>query len=240
MKKIIFHVGFHKTGSTSIQNWLDSNSSVLQNEIHIYNLTDGSTGQLKLSANQFDISGFTDENLNRFKKACIALERQVLSYRQDKVLYTDEQLFGMPLGFSFGNKNRVQREIYPNAQQIFKLICEHFHNFQVEFIIYKRENKAWFKSIWNQMYKQKATALSFEEYASEMKIDHTIGELATEIKHLSNKLDNVDVHVIDFESDFSFGQVWDMEFFKILELSNDTKSLCDAALPNKNKSIKIK
>lgn len=235
-KKIFFHVGFHKTGTTSIQKWLDEHFNTLSQDIHIYNLTDGSTGPLKNSANQFDLSGFTPENLNRFNKACLSLERQIRNLKQRKILFTDEQIFGIPLGFS--NNNFIQNSPYPNASKIFNLLCHNFTDYDLEFIICERNHEDWLRSIWNQMNKQKSTNLDYDEFIETVDNKKSTNEIASEIQKEAKNHNHVKVKKLNFEKEMSFENIWEMDFFQTLKVPKEIQKNCNPSLKKLNQSIR--
>lgn len=237
-KEIIFHLGFHKTGTTSIQNWLDEHFDVLKKQFYIYNLADTSSGPLKLSANQFDIHGFNDNTLDRFNKVCKSMNRQISSFKQETIIYTDEQLLGLPLGFT--SDNFTQEETYPNAVKIFELLCDNFKDHKLSFIIYVREHSSWLQSIWNQMKKQKSTTLNFQEFSLKTIKAQTLQKIALDIQEASKQHSNSNVIILNFESDFSKDKVWDMNFFKSIDLNEDIKDKCKPSLKKLNQSVSQK
>ncbi|WP_191601024.1 hypothetical protein [Marinomonas algicola] len=233
-KTITFHFGFHKTGTTSIQTWLELNKRHILNNAYVYNLHNGSSNPLKFACNNFELG---NGQLKAIDNVCSIMKDQIDSFRQNNIIYTDETTLGLPLGFSTRNKDYTQSDVYPISPILLDQILSNFTEYKVNVIVMVRQYDNWLKSIWNQMFKQSSFDGGFDDFKKEFMRERNLDTVSSELKSISNKFSNVTFYSLQFEKEFETNDVKDFNFFKICQIPSEVLSKCTTSLTVENKSI---
>lgn len=228
-KTVVFHLGYHKTGSTSIQFWLHDNARTLEPYLDCYNLVDGGAHALKLAAVRLAHGLSDDTDLVR---ECCALADAIRRSPKRSVCVTDESLLGMPLGFTRGSF--VETAIYPGARRVADVLAREFAEFRPTFIVLERKPMEWLKSVHSQMVKQDCFSGDFDAYLARFapSVDWMAlrGEIAAGIAGRGRLLP------LDFHDEFARKTVAEMAFFKALGLPPEAFAAAMPRLPWRNRS----
>ena len=148
-KRLVVHLGYHKTGSSSLQRWLLDHSEQLSEHMACYNLADGSSNPLKFAAHSLTMGLIGPAKFRERADEWAAAFRDV---PQSVICVTDEGLPGLPLGSL--TQHYRETGIYPRAPEIVRIMAEAFAEFDPVFVVFEREAEPWLKSVHNQMFKQ--------------------------------------------------------------------------------------
>lgn len=233
-KTITFHFGFHKTGTTSIQSWLEHNKKYLLDDVYIYNLHNGSSNPLKFACNHYELGV---SSLSEIDNVCSVMRDQIDSFIQNDIIYTDETTLGLPLGFSTPNKKFTQSKAYPMSDIILDKILSNFTDYKVNIVIMAREYENWLKSIWNQMKKQSSFDGDFEEYKDKYMSKRTLNHILDDLKIICEKYPNVTYYPLSFEDEFKVQNIKSFQLFEICGISKSTLKKCTQSLQVINKSL---
>lgn len=163
-RRLILHLGLHKTGSTAIQRHLNRNAEALAHRLVIRTPEEGSpTRPLGRAALAYSLApGKATETALRDAVAGL------LSSLPDNdlpVLISHENIAGAMPG------KGGETDLYPVLPQILRLIREAAPSFSIEFVYYTREMRAWRPSVWSQLVRTEGYQ---GDYAA---FDAEIGEL---------------------------------------------------------------
>ncbi|MEP1766939.1 MAG: SGNH/GDSL hydrolase family protein [Sulfitobacter sp.] len=235
-KRLVIHLGYHKTGSSSIQRWLADHAEELSGHMTCYNLVDGTANPLKFAANSM-VLGLV--NAEQFRERADEWAQMFRDDPRDVICVTDESLPGLPLG----SLTRDYREtgIYPRAPEIIRIMAEAFADFDPIFVVFEREGEAWLKSMHNQMYKQQSLS---DDYASfidkyDPKVDWPAlrAALAHEIEQGTEGRGQL--VACSFEDEFAKSAVGEMTLFKLLDIPVDILASCRPQLSHINPSLPL-
>ena len=229
-KRLVFHLGYHKTGSSSVQKWLLDHKEVLSEHLLCYNLADSSSNPLKFATHSYVLG---QKDCTAIEQACRKMAAEIRNAPQTTVFYTDEGILGLPLGFSTGQY--VETDIYPYAGEIVEILCREFAEFSPVFVAFEREHLPWLKSMHNQMLKQHCVSGDFAEFEKRFAPKPDWGRLRSAIAQgigSDNRL-----IVCSFEKEFALPQVADMTIFKQLGIPESVLALCKPKLEVVNPSI---
>ncbi|MEC3862653.1 hypothetical protein VK792_15285, partial [Mesobacterium sp. TK19101] len=158
-KRLIIHLGYHKTGSSSLQHWLLQNADALSSHLACYNLADGSSNPLKFAAQALVLGRIDAPTFRNHVEKWAELFRSI---EHPVICVTDEGLPGLPLG-SLTDEFR-ETGIYPRAPEIVGIMAEVFAEFDPVFVVFERAAEPWLKSIHNQMHKQGCVSDDYVEF----------------------------------------------------------------------------
>ncbi|WP_372922002.1 hypothetical protein [Roseovarius sp.] len=232
-KRLVIHLGYHKTGSSSIQQWLLDHRSILSEHMACYNLADGSSNPLKFAAHSM-IMGLIGPA--KFHERALEWAEIFRNVPQNVILYTDEGIPGLPLG----SLTRTYREtdIYPRAAEIVRILSEAFAEFDPIFVVFEREPEAWLKSLHNQNFKQGCLSEDYWEFVDryDPKVDWAglRAQLAQAIETGSGGRGRL--IACSFEQEFAKPAVSDMALFQFLGLPESAWARCSPQLGQVNPS----
>lgn len=231
-KTLLIHLGYHKTGSSSIQKWLLDHAPVLEPHLHCYNLADGSSNPLKFAVHDWLMKGGSAAAVAAH---CQAMAAEILALPQQVVCITDESLLGMPLGFVQGDY--VETGIYPRAGEVVEVLAREFAAFDTVFVVFERDPEAWLRSVHNQMFKQGCVTGSFEDYVA--RFDPVVDWPALRAEITAGIGGNGRLEVLEFETEFDRPMVADMSFFQLLNIPAGLLDKCRPRLEQINPSVPI-
>ncbi|MDO9525750.1 MAG: hypothetical protein Q7J57_09480, partial [Gemmobacter sp.] len=151
-KRVIVHVGPHKTGSTAIQQCLASNQSPL-NEAGISYLD----GKRIHDAAMLLVKGAFDEAENLLK----AVSQQISDTKAPTVILSQEDFCGDLPGRS------RRRAIYPKLTKNLRIIARSLKPHEITFVFFLRDSDEWIKSCYHQHLKYRtlySNLTTFEEH----------------------------------------------------------------------------
>ena len=229
MKRIVVHLGAHKTGTTSFQSWFEEHKHVLQDKMYCYNLHDGSSEPLKHACYALVRSDGCDHALRR----CLRwMNWQIRCLRQDTVLVTDEGILGPPLGWS-SRKKKISTA-YQYAELIVRAISEEWSDYDVTFIFYQREKQAWLKSAWGQMNREGRFKNSLEKFNRRYGGDFSWEEISTQIE--AGIIRPHKFELVNFDDEFSTQSVADKRLVQLLGLPDSLLASCSNRLSHSNRT----
>lgn len=233
-KRVIFHLGYHKTGSTSIQFWLRDNLPALSQHIALYSVIGDSANALKVPANLLSMGVIGPKVFSARAREWADMCRDL---PQETVIITDESLPGLPLGVR--QQGYHETRIYPAAAQVAGLLAEAFREFDPIFVVFEREKQAWLRSIHNEMVKQDRVEEDFDEYLDLYKPDVRWDQLREAMAQAIAEATDGHGQLIaySFEEEFAKPAVADMKFFKLLDLPEEVLARCAPTLGVANKSL---
>lgn len=156
-KTIVLNVGLHKTGSTSLQELLKKNRSILSKEVHCLIHDDPKLVDLQRACKVFD-----RHPTQRNKKRLTTEWKKVLEYLKResalRILISSEDLLGwLP-------KPRAGRSIYQNSATIISTLCNEVQDYSIEVVAYKRSGREWVDSLYRHLVRKGVTKLSGSEF----------------------------------------------------------------------------
>lgn len=231
-KKLIVHLGYHKTGSSSIQKWLFEHKELLAPQLLCYNLVEGTTNPLKSAVHRWILGKASEADI---RKECNIIKSEISIASQNTVCFTDESLLGLPLGFRLGDF--VEKDIYPLTRDVIRILSDEFKDFETTFVVFERENEAWLKSVHNQMHKQGCYEGDFAEYMSDFNPQLEWSNLRDEIE--AGLSGSAKLVAVKFDEEFKKPGVSSMEFFKLLELPSELMQKARPTLEKINPSVPI-
>lgn len=143
MKKVTVHVGAHKTASTTIQNFISLNKSIVDDNVFLCHRENEIGKKLKHSL----FESIRKNDFMFFKEYLTFIKTQALNRKCDRILFTDEALLGFHIGqFS-------ENDFYPYASDMAFAFSEVF-DCEVEFLLVTRDRFSWLLSLYNQSKKE--------------------------------------------------------------------------------------
>ncbi|MCR8550879.1 hypothetical protein M4578_23890 [Salipiger sp. P9] len=235
-KRLIVHLGYHKTGSSSIQQWLQDHVSELKPHLACYNLVDGSANPLKFAAHALSMGRIGPEE---FRQRAEEWAAEFRTLPQPVICITDEGLPGLPLGSL--TQDYRETGIYPKAPLIVRLMAEAFAEFDPVFVVFEREAEPWLKSVHNQMFKQGCVAEDYwsfiDHYKPEVDWPAFRAELAAAVEAGSKGRGSL--VACGFEEEFAKSAVRDMTFFRLLDIPEALMARCRPQLAHINPSVPL-
>lgn len=232
-KKLVIHVGYHKTGSSSVQKWLLDHAGILAPHLKAYNLADSSSNPLKFAAINWMRGPGSRETLLQH---CTEMAAEMRAVPQPVICITDESLLGMPLGFV--NGNYVENDIYPQARRIVDTLAEAFAEFDLTIVAVEREADRWLRSVHNQMSKQGCLDEDYEGYLKRFEPVIDWPALRAEIE--AGLAGRGRMVALSFEQEFDHAMVSNMGFFQLLDIPANLMASCRLNLEQVNPSAPLR
>ena len=231
-KKLVFHMGYHKTGSSSVQDWLLEHREILSEHLHCYNLADGSSNPLKLAVHRFVMG---QEGKEAIHKECQHMREEIKALPQRLICYSDEGILGPPLGFRLGDF--LETAVYPKASEVMEILAEELEEFAPTFFAMERQPESWLRSMHNQMAKQGCFSGDERAFTSAYaeKVDWQVlrGALKAGLAERGS------LEFSSFEDEFRQPLVSGMRLFQLLEIPSEILAQCRAELQHVNKSTPL-
>lgn len=235
-KRLVIHLGYHKTGSSSIQRWLADHAKELSGHMACYNLVDGTANPLKFAANSM-VLGLIGPN--KFRERAEEWAQMFREAPQDVICVTDESLPGMALGSL--TRDYREKQIYPRAPEIVRIMAEAFAEFDPIFVVFEREPEAWLKSIHNQMFKQGSLSEDYPSFINKYNpsVDWPAmrADLTEAVKQGSKGRGQL--VACSFEEEFAKSAVGEMTLFKLLDIPVEVLARCRPQLDRVNVSLPL-
>lgn len=230
--RLVIHLGYHKTGSSSLQKWLLDHREVLAPELHCYNLADGGSNALKFAVHNWLMGSGSEQEVIA---QCRALGADIWDMPQKTVCISDESLLGMPLGWT--REEFVETGIYPRAREVVEVLARELAVFSPIFVVFERDAENWLRSTHNQMFKAGNVKEDYAGYLARFSPEVDWLQLRRELE--AGIGDNGSLVALDFEEEFSRENVSQMSFFKLLGLDEETLAGCQHSLEWINPSVPI-
>ncbi len=154
LKKIVFHAGFQKTGSTAVQNRILDNINHLSPYFHYLGKRD--LKDLKKFAQQA-IRNPSSRGREKLLEALEELASGTASIQQPVVLMSSEILFGNDIYSESGN-------LVSWMEQILPLFAKAFSDHELECVFYTRDPESWLFSTYRQSVLMRGYTITFDEY----------------------------------------------------------------------------
>lgn len=199
MKKVFFHLGPHKTGSSAIQAFFSEKSDQLSSEY-----------SLKFLSGK-DLAGtpkaVLDENWPRVRQELALLKSKIEEAPENKALVSSEDFSGHLPGRS------GVRRVYPNFGIIVDLILEVFKPHDCQFVFFHRDENDWLRSAYVQNLVHRPKFSSFEKFTQFVEFEQGWSSVIEEPK---NKLGDR-FALIRYSDDTNFSSI--REMLKLLSVS---------------------
>ncbi|GGL78954.1 hypothetical protein GCM10011392_36810 [Wenxinia marina] len=196
--QILIHAGFHKTGSTFIQNLLAHNRDRLPPSVAAVHQADASSQPLHAACLNYDRAlraGEDEAAAATAREAVLAACRALVNAAGTglrTLLISDEEIAGVMPG------RQGTRRIYASIGQIGAALVEGFAPHPVRFVLYQRQTERWLSSVHNQAVKQHRLRLPLDQFrdwlAEPVDLDGVLARLRAAVGG-----ENVDV--VRFEDD---------------------------------------
>ncbi|MGB0843297.1 MAG: hypothetical protein ACPGVN_00970 [Alphaproteobacteria bacterium] len=149
MKRIIVHVGPHKTGTTAIQKCLSKNAALLTTVNTTYFHTqDTHKAALHLARREF---AEAKEAIERFSA-------QISDLRTDTVILSQEDFSG-----NLPGRTR-RRTIYPDLTKNIRIIKRLLQPHRTSFVFFRRDEDSWLRSAYHQHLRYRTLFSNFAEF----------------------------------------------------------------------------
>lgn len=148
-KRVIFHIGPHKTGSTAIQKWMLNNKPFLAkwNTVFLHNTETRRAAKLLCS-----------QKYREAEDLLAIISAQIGALDADTVILSQEDFAG-----DLPGRNRV-RTIYPRLTKNLRVIKRAMSTHRTEFIFFEREPMEWLRSCYHQHLVHRTTFHNFEAF----------------------------------------------------------------------------
>lgn len=160
-RQIVFHLGFQKTGTTSIQAMLNANKNLLQDiDLRAYG---DATKDLRVAGRGYCASP-TDKNLQRLRRALKSHISGFLAGDKKHCLISDENILGrVPYGDT--------GDILTWAKRILPVIEQELNGISARFVFYTREQVGWLPSLYKQSVKRARVTATFDVWKARSPIE---------------------------------------------------------------------
>ncbi len=231
-KSIVIHLGYHKTGSSSLQKWLLDHAEILEPHLLAFNLADGGSNPLKFETHKLVMGVGSADGI---VQQCREIRNAIHASSQPKICITDEGLLGHPLGFS--SDGYQETDIYPRAREIVSVIARELAEFHPTFVALERDAESWLRSVHNQMFKQGCVEEAFDEFIERFQPDLSWENLRAELR--AGIGDNGKLVVAQFEDEVAKATVAEMALLQELDLPEDVLAQCRQKLEHINASVPL-
>ena len=151
-KKVIVHIGPHRTGSTAIQKCLIENRDVLA-KVGILFLHDNATHDAAIQ--------FAHEDFNRAEERLCAMAINISSAKAKTVILSQEDFCGDLPG-------RTRRKaIYPKLTKNLRVIARALQPHEVHFVFFERDEASWLASCYHQHLKYRTLFSNLESFRAQ-------------------------------------------------------------------------
>lgn len=160
-RRLIVHLGVHKTGSTAIQRHLQNNAALLADRLILrVPQPDSPMQDLGRAARQFSMSpgGDTQTALRIAVEDVLA----TLPGNDLPVIVSHENVAGVPPG------KGAQPCLYPLMPRIAEVIRNTAQDFDTGFVVYTRDLQSWRASLWAQIVRSEGYAGDFATFEAEV------------------------------------------------------------------------
>lgn len=192
--RLIFHTGFHKTGTTSLQHTLRDNAEVICPHLRVFTNT-----QLRQLANA-TLAYSTDISPKSLKRMRILLQEFLMSLDSDDprpVLVSSEDLCGHLPGH-FNVKTYAAASVLMRA--LTNTVRRTLGNEpDLHFALSTRRPESWLRSCYNHNLRALRLTDTFEDYAARYK---PAANLAQSISEIRARVGPTPVHVLPMEEAF--------------------------------------
>ncbi|NPD21294.1 sulfotransferase family protein [Alterinioella nitratireducens] len=231
-KSVTIHLGYHKTGSSSLQKWLADHAALLEPHLLAFNLADGSSNPLKFAVHRHVMGQGPAEDI---ALECRRIRDAIRASPQPRVCITDEGLLGLPLGFSAGNF--IEDAIYPRAKEIVTILARELAEFSPRFVVFERDREAWLRSVHNQMHKQGCVSEDFDGFIARFRPEPAWARLREELQ--AGIGGNGQLVTCNFETEFAKPTISQMALFQCLDLPEEVMAEARPTLERINASVPL-
>lgn len=224
MKQLVLHLGFQKTGSTSIQALLDMNRARLEDlDLYVYGPDTMPARSPALSA----IRNPTPQALAIAKYVFMGIFREMLESQNETAIFSDENILGRVLYTQSGH-------FLEWAELLLPIIASAMpDNIEARIVFYTRDQDKWLKSLYGQAVKRAGEKRGFKAWRDGR-------PLRTEWHYMRDRLASaacgIPVQFVSMEKDLAkFGFVGG----ELLEVSGIVRDrICALAIPTlQNKGL---
>lgn len=182
MAKITVHCGFHKTGSTYIQETIESNRGHVEDVLTLFNREAGETAKVRRTCIDFamEAPGVGEADVvAAFRSFLPAIERR----RDRPALLTDESFVGPQIGHlvPMGPRGVRTLGIYPRFEAIAACMLEAFAGHETRLFFYTRNEEPWIDSLYNQVVKHSRLTMSKRAFRALFPEDFAWSDLAARL-----------------------------------------------------------
>lgn len=156
-RRIIIHLGFPKTGSTTIQGMLAANRDNIGKKIYV-----SPQDELTYFVRKFALRYQRNRHFFCWKirhdAALREMVRKIDAMASDTLIISDENMIGIEPGKIFDPPEKT------NYLPWLKHLDAALSNYDVHYVIYTREPKSWQRSAYNQAFKMRRVKEPFETW----------------------------------------------------------------------------
>ena len=226
-RRIIIHLGFPKTGSTTIQGMLAANGDRLGEGI-VASPKDELTYRLRKYALKYRRSGHLFWWKLRHEMALRQMVRTIDAMDFETLVISDENMIGIESGKIFDPPERTN--YLPWVAHLDAALSA----YDVHYVIYHREPKSWQRSAWNQAFKMRRVKADFETWAK----DHSDLDAPRRIIKQFRGLLGERLHVLDMAEEIGADRLMGRFILELAGVSQDR--IAEVVLPpRENESLPL-
>lgn len=160
-RNIVIHLGFPKTGTTTIQSLLDANTARLEPELTIAAKGDLTLQLRKVAMRAMHVPMARAFWMWRFHRGLKQLRRDVDAMTFKTLIISDETLFGL-------NPARLSDiSTAGTYEDMLRALDAALDGYAPRYIVYLRDPESWKTSFYNQNFKRRRTTQSFADWSKE-------------------------------------------------------------------------
>lgn len=218
--KIIAHIGFHKTGTKSVQTALEENQRILAPHLRCFLRSD--LRKMITFSRQFSQSG-TTKDLNAFGRRCRLFFKALDLSDHRPIVMSAEDL----VGFMPGRGNVTSYAAVPGLMAEFELAAARVFKdgFDLDILLSTRRRDDWLASLWWQNLRSQRMGLGLTDHSAKF---HGAADLQTIVNQTRNAVLQANVHSAALEDTKSAPQGPSTPIFDLIDLSSDIR--CQLAL----------
>lgn len=150
-KKLLIHLGPHKTGSTAIQCFFNENKDYLNKKsIHFMSSSNIHRAALLLAQGKYQEA---ESQLN-------IVAHEILLKPHDQIILSQEDFSGPLVGRGKGSK------IYPRLTKHLRIIKRAFSKYDIKFVFFLRNEYEWLRSCYHQNLRYRTSFSDFEQFVA--------------------------------------------------------------------------